>query len=1232
MTKAKKIDRQRELEIRRYLNDIATHLRENRAVVMIGAGFSKNADGNMPSWNELAKEFRKAIKVGKKDQSDVLCLAEEVECEKNRSYLDSILESKAETKAAPSEMHRRLLSLPWADVFTTNYDTLLERTLPLVFTRKYGVVINKDDLPNEVKPRIIKLHGSFCLGGVRKEHKPYIITKEDYRRYPVENAPLVNTFRQALLENVVCLLGFSGDDPNFLEWIGWVRDQLTRSGPKVYLVNPSHIRNSQKKLLGKRHIKILNLSGFEGVPDEDHDKALKKFFEYLESNTVQIKAWSDVQKFPWERHGTDRKSTYEGVRDAFVSLKKQYPNWLIAPFDYQERLRHHIMFGVREMAQWPESEWRKCNVHFWHALTSIMRQCWLPLAYVGSFLRRIENAMYSFLDKVAAADVGGVGVRYTEHRTLWVDIAQDLLFSYRFCGQQDEWRKLMSLLEANRDKLYASTDLRIDIENVKFQISQGNLHDVGRKVSKLIWRAADYFAKCQVVALAAEFGGSHDVKDLARKTLDQIRRAMTSGRYRDYRLMSIESLLLFYIELIEKGDNIETSVSGDKTHYDASTRQFQLKVDNCDVVEPIVKLAQAMKPENVHHSNKPVEFSMRKKFSIPGFTWNAPSVPRAVSFLMMVDYIGIPLRIGRAPVARDELQKALSNPDVPNTYRIPFLLRNSDINVSLKTFTRRFLAQMTAKDILSVYDEVLSLCKMQLGNKDGSVGAVESLLLILGRMFCRVPFNKRQDALDIIMLSYKSSFRWDVTKGLKELVRLLVDASLVDEIALMIKPLCETEIVYEGRDDWGDFERCEHPITIVWDNLDELDRAYLQAEMKNMSLGGVVDDLLSRVKSSESDKRKRSWFLSPLVILMLCDVCTDKQKAKIIPRLRYSLVDSSKYTYLPFDVENAVELLKEDSEFHRFQRQSLKDYIGSISQSRNIKHDIQEFRRIGSIGAFKWLESKDYAVLSGMLNRYCEDIKDRLNNDADTNDQGVSEMTKAQTYYGVNSTLLSALFWFKDTSFESSLMDVTSRVADVFEVYDLPNLVFRANSIGEGGWSLDQMKSVQQTVRMAFASQKDWFVLDALQTLCFCLGDNVIKKGVADWIGLIEGLVSWIPMRHFNHMVTLFVAMLKAYGIGEDCSGVVNATKRRLYAMLAECDYAKETGIDFEIKVFGRAYAARLAGMICAMGNGNVDSVVESWRKICENEDEFLEVGKAWQSGNRFISVIKENQKKFKKA
>jgi hypothetical protein len=66
----------------------------------------------------------------------------------------------------------------------------------------------------------VKLHGTIGDAG------PLIFAEEDYRTYPAKYAAFVNFARQVFIENELCLVGFSGDDPNFLQWAGWVRDHL----------------------------------------------------------------------------------------------------------------------------------------------------------------------------------------------------------------------------------------------------------------------------------------------------------------------------------------------------------------------------------------------------------------------------------------------------------------------------------------------------------------------------------------------------------------------------------------------------------------------------------------------------------------------------------------------------------------------------------------------------------------------------------------------------------------------------------------------------------------------------------------------------------------------------------------------------------------------------------------------------------------------------------------------
>jgi hypothetical protein len=249
-------------DILSYLYEIAERLQTGHASVMIGTGFSKNAERGsktrkIPLWRDLGDIFYDKLNGGPPDKRtkeylDPLKLAGEVESAFGRPALNNIIRSGIpDEEFQPSELHKKLLNLPWSDIFTTNYDTLLERTAESILQFRYETIINKEDLIWSTKPRIIKLHGSF------PSERPFIITEEDYRTYPDRYAPFINTVQQSLLENTLCLIGFSGDDPNFLSWIGWIRDNLgTENSPKMYLIGVLSLSIGQKKgssrLMGKQ--------------------------------------------------------------------------------------------------------------------------------------------------------------------------------------------------------------------------------------------------------------------------------------------------------------------------------------------------------------------------------------------------------------------------------------------------------------------------------------------------------------------------------------------------------------------------------------------------------------------------------------------------------------------------------------------------------------------------------------------------------------------------------------------------------------------------------------------------------------------------------------------------------------------------------------------------------------------------------------------------------------------
>lgn len=175
-------------------------------------------------------------------------------------------------KGEDFETHVKLLSGNWHSIYTTNYDRLIEIAKKIgkkhikVITEASNLELEKDI------PSLIKLHGSFLDDYFPTENfefdgshrHRYIMTKEDYETYPQEHEAFTQLMRISLLQGTFCLFGFSGEDPNFLAWIKWVRDILVRyknrenSDPlrciKIFLFDISDKEPSrERRLFYKNH-------------------------------------------------------------------------------------------------------------------------------------------------------------------------------------------------------------------------------------------------------------------------------------------------------------------------------------------------------------------------------------------------------------------------------------------------------------------------------------------------------------------------------------------------------------------------------------------------------------------------------------------------------------------------------------------------------------------------------------------------------------------------------------------------------------------------------------------------------------------------------------------------------------------------------------------------------------------------------------------------------------------
>ncbi|UKS62297.1 SIR2 family protein [Bacillus toyonensis] len=167
---------------------------KSRVSVMVGAGFSLNAEKIEESmegiavWNDLKERLVQDLNHHQDiEEKDVLEIGQIYVQEYGRSSLDEILKRAIpDDNYEPGELHYNLLKLPWTDIYTTNYDTLLERAKKRMYERNYQIIYDVSDIPSSVQPRIIKLHGSFPA------NRPFIFTTNDYKVYPKQFSPFVN--------------------------------------------------------------------------------------------------------------------------------------------------------------------------------------------------------------------------------------------------------------------------------------------------------------------------------------------------------------------------------------------------------------------------------------------------------------------------------------------------------------------------------------------------------------------------------------------------------------------------------------------------------------------------------------------------------------------------------------------------------------------------------------------------------------------------------------------------------------------------------------------------------------------------------------------------------------------------------------------------------------------------------------------------------------------------------
>lgn len=687
-----------------YIKDIAQRLKNPRKYgdvsIMVGAGFSKNAqskgiDGvEPPNWSELAKRmydelYPEPIKEKDKEKwriqriiktsgKNVTKLAEEYIANFDRNKINNLIEQSIEDeKFVPGELHKKLLKLRWSDVFTTNYDTLLEQTVDLIYRENsYEIIYSQNDLPGSIKPRIVKLHGSI------PQVKPYIICDEDYRTYPSKYPALVNTVQQAMLETRLCLIGFSGDDPNFQNWLGWLRDNMGEYSPKIYLIDFfDEMNDSEKRLLENKGIVLVDLSLLVSKNNNKYYEAISKFLDLLKEEQKDddiyiVRPYQNLDDI--DNIGNQNEYVKKMYEYSCKIINLINPYILLPEIErkkYEEYFSRHFMIILK-------LEMDKIKPELILNVIRILRKCQVVLTDNNAeCLENIKNVL----------------MEQKGQEVVLCEIILYLLEMYRIDGKREEYQKCMEQLEkVSLNFTYYSNEFVI--EKIKYLIMDFDYENAENIIDKMKADTLEYKIK------KAGFYKQLLKTEKADTILKECSAELAQMKLSD----EIYASYLGYLNLCYRmGHYTIDDEYSDANYFNNpyNTRQI--------VVKQREEMQQKFYEQNrKNEENDVLPFSLNQNKPIIRVIIGSNEVYKsAFSFIIGLDRLCLPLffdQIKLLPRVIDEIIESSKS----MYWKISLIIRTNDEKTINQILTRKIFIKIKDKDKRRLFDELIELASL----------------------------------------------------------------------------------------------------------------------------------------------------------------------------------------------------------------------------------------------------------------------------------------------------------------------------------------------------------------------------------------------------------------------------------------------------------------------------------------------------------------------------------------
>ena len=1220
-----------------YMNEIAERLFSGHAAVMVGSGFSRNAkphghpDPNFPDWSQLGDLFYEKLYDKRPDANNrylsVPTLAHEVEAAIGRPALDQILrEAIPDQDSEPSALHMKLLDLPWSDVFTTNYDTLLERARKSITSRKYDVVVTQDDLVYSEKPRIIKLHGSFA------PFRSFVVTDEDYRRYPYDFAPFVNTVRQAFLENTLCLIGFSGNDPNFLQWIGWIHDNLGRqNSPRMYLIGMLQLSDSQMRLLEQRNIVTLDLSGYRDIETDEHYEALERFFEYLHSRKSEYSGWD------WPTDPLDNKQPIADLVIAWRNQRRSFPGWIIVPEDQRRDLWSTLESWIRTPPA-PNSLSQFLDLEFAFELIWRMEKCLCPIEdrqidFIEKTLLRYQQfvdpdtppaTLSAIQEDLAARQITRSDVRYMCHHLLLA-----VMRHYREEGLKEQWHRVCSQISRCMATMTPEHKAHFYYERTLAALFNLNLPAIKKSLQEWPIDESLPFWEAKRAGLLAEIGQVNAAKRILENALEAIRsKSDLKPITTDYSAGSQESIVMFLLQATQQISEYQKSIK------EFNERWHILRQYKCDPRNDLQKFALALEQPPTNRSDTPVTdmptFDIGRRARRFHFQTQNKELLMAYNFLRFCEDAGIPFRMYGTLIATTSAGGALSRIAAYSPHwAMVSLVRIGDKKDVDRIFARASLARMdvdTVDNLVARYLEALDLAVTDIvgsGNRtwNANFGTLLAGVVpeILSRLCCKCSTDAQERLIEFLFQVYQSDAKANYS-GIQKLTARLLEACPMHQRYDLIPKLLDFPILsnLEGIEQ----NEYQNPFRLL-----EFTRDWIFAQPM-LSTDNKLDLLLKNASSHNVNTRKwalitlgklHQWkFLNVEYTDQFARVLWDQLDDEGLP----SNTDFHRFVFLelPHPKEfDPVELFKKyvrDAQFP-----GLKDFspIG-FPQEWTIWDEIQ------AAYPFEWSDDDMHYIVKRLVEWWDINQKQYKIQTEGVDLVGMVVEAQEEIFSNWAKTLAAVISNFNPPHKGHPIRDTLSRVIRELSTYELPVLYLESTCLH---MFPERRDSILRRIEEGMMSSKEETVIEALDAVWIMsnrIGAEPREEVREDLICLLETASQILRSRRdiglpqaigritseISRHPWVFTKGIEQYvleGLRHLISDTAIRTSGNPYLDVGRDDS------DVSTKLTVRLTAARLAYALSkyyAQKGKPMPEVITEWENICLSNNEFAEIRNQW--------------------